>query len=85
MNTACFLLRRHKNVFLEIIGIPPKTLLKYFPRLEQIASKTMFGMDWPGPGVPEIKQNVDDFGALTLSDEIKQQILGKTALSIWPD
>src|SRR5436190_1363599 len=85
MNTAFFLLRRHKNVFLDISGIPPKTLLKYFPRLEEIASKTMFGTDWPGPGVPEIKQNVDDFGALTLSDEIKQQILGKTALSIWPD
>ena len=85
MNTAFFLLRRHKNVFLDISGIPPKALLKYFPRLEEIASKTLFGTDWPGPGVPEIKQNVDDFGALPLSDEIKQQIFGKTALSIWPD
>ncbi len=35
METAFFLLRRHPNVFLDISGIPPKTLLKYFPRLER--------------------------------------------------
>jgi len=32
--------------------IPPKTLLTYFPRLDEIAHKTLFGTDWPGPGVP---------------------------------
>jgi len=84
MNTAFFLLRRHRNVYLDISGIPPKTLLKYFPRLEEIASKTLFGTDWPGPGVPDIKQNLDDFRSLPLSDASKQQILEKTALSIWP-
>ena len=31
MNTAFFLVRRHRNVYLDISGIPPKTLLKYFP------------------------------------------------------
>ena len=50
MHTAFFLLRRHPNVYLDISGIPPKTLLKYFPRLEEIAHKTLFGTDWPGPG-----------------------------------
>jgi uncharacterized protein len=84
MNTAFFLLRRHPNVYLDISGIPPKTLLKYFPRLEEIAHKTLFGTDWPGPGVPDIKKNLDDFRALALKEEVKQQILSKTALSIWP-
>ncbi len=84
MDTSFFLLRRHANVFLDISGIPPKTLLTYFPRLEEIASKTLFGTDWPGPGVPEIKKNLDDFRSLPLSEETKQQILSKTALSIWP-
>ena len=70
---------------IDISGIPPKTLLKYFPRLEEIAHKTLFGTDWPGPGVPDIKQNLDDFKALPLSEEIKRQILSKTALSIWPE
>ena len=85
MQTAFFLVRRHPNVFLDISGIPPKLLLKYFPRLEEIASKTLFGTDWPGPGVPDIKRNVDDFKALPLQAEVQDQILGKTALSIWPE
>jgi uncharacterized protein len=84
MQTAFFLIRRHANVYLDISGIPPKTLLKYFPRLEEIASKTLFGTDWPGPGVPDIKQNLDEFRALPLTREIQDQILSKTALSIWP-
>ncbi|MBZ5647521.1 MAG: amidohydrolase family protein [Acidobacteriia bacterium] len=84
MHTAFFLVRRHANVFLDISGIPPKTLLKYFPRLHEIASKTLFGTDWPGPGVPDIKQNLDDFRALPLADAAKQQILTGTALAIWP-
>lgn len=84
MQTAFFLLRRHPNVFLDISGIPPRNLLQYFPRLDEIAHKTLFGTDWPGPGVPDIKRNLDDFLALPLQDEIKQQILSKTALSIWP-
>jgi predicted TIM-barrel fold metal-dependent hydrolase len=44
----------------------------------------LFGTDWPGPGVPEIKKNLDDFRALPISEEMKQQILSKTALTIWP-
>jgi predicted TIM-barrel fold metal-dependent hydrolase len=84
METAFFLLRRHPNVFLDISGIPPKTLLKYFPRLEEIADKTLFGTDWPSPGVREIKSNLDDFLALPLSEESRQKILSRTALGIWP-
>jgi uncharacterized protein len=84
MDTAFFLVRRHANVYLDISGIPPKTLLKYFPRLEEIAGKTLFGTDWPGPGVPDVNQNLDAFRALPLSDAVKEQVLRKTALSIWP-
>jgi len=84
MHTAFFLLRRHPNVFLDISGIPPKLLLRYFPRLEEISHKTLFGTDWPGPGVPEIKKNLDDFRGLPLPEAIKQQILSKTALGLWP-
>lgn len=84
MPTAFFLVRRHPNVFLDISGIPPKTLLKYFPRLEEIARQTMFGTDWPGPGVPDIGKNLEEFRALSLSEAARQQILGGTASGIWP-
>jgi hypothetical protein len=84
MDTSFFLIRRHPHVYLDISGIPPKTLLKYFPRLDEIANKTLFGTDWPGPGVPDIKKNLDDFRALPLPELMQQQILSKTALSLWP-
>lgn len=85
MKTAFFLIRRHANVYLDISGIPPKSLLEYFPRLEEIAHKTLFGTDWPGPGVPDIKQNVDDFRALTMPEAMRQRIFGGTAATIWPE
>ena len=84
METAFFLLRRHANVYLDISGIPPKTLLEYFPRLAEIAHKTLFGTDWPGPGVPDIKQNVEAFRALPLAVEVRERIFGGTAAEIWP-
>lgn len=83
METAFFLVRRHANVYLDISGIPPKTLLNYFPRIEEIASKTVFGTDWPGPGVPDIKKNLDEFRTLPISEAAKMQILEKTASGIW--
>ena len=84
MQTAFFLVRRHSNVYLDISGIPPKMLLQYFPRLEEIAGKTLFGTDWPGPGVSDIGRNLEAFRSLPLSEATKQQILSKTALTIWP-
>lgn len=80
--TAFFLVRRHKNVYMDISGIPPKRLLDYFPRLEQVAEKTMFGSDWPDPAVPGIKANIDSFARLPLSAAAKRQILRETALKI---
>src|SRR5215467_8022395 len=85
MQTAFFLLRRHRNVYLDISGIPPRLLLQYFPRLQEIAAKTLFGTDWPSPGVKDIKQNIEEFRALPLSEEAKEQVLSKTALTIWPE
>lgn len=85
MQTAFFLLRRHRNMYLDISGIPPKLLLQYFPRLHEIAAKTLFGTDWPSPGVKDIRQNIDEFSALPLSAEIQQQVLSRTALAIWPE
>ena len=49
MQTAFFLLRRHPNAFLDISGIPPKSLLKYFPRLDEIATKPCSEPTGPDP------------------------------------
>jgi uncharacterized protein len=83
MEAAFFVVRRHPNVFLEVSGIPPARLLEYFPRLEQIAHKTVWGTDWPSPGVKSMRQNVDQFRALPLSDPAKRAILYDNAARVF--
>ena len=83
MDAAFFLVRRHPNVHLEVSGIPPSKLLEYFPRLEEIADKTIWGTDWPSPGVKSMRANVDAFLRLPLSDPSKHRILHDNAAKIW--
>lgn len=83
METAFFLVRRHPNVHLELSGIPPAKLLEYFPRLEAVADKAVWGTDWPSPGVTSMAANVAAFRALPLADETKRKILYDNAASIF--
>lgn len=77
--TAFFLARRHPKVWLELSGIPPKRLLDYLPRLPQVADRALWGSDWPGPGVPDLRKNVEEFLTLPLSDDAKRGILDGNA------
>lgn len=79
MDEAFFLLRRSRNVILDISSVPPKRLLDYFPWIERVADQAMFGSDWPGPGVKDPGQNIEDLYALPLSEETKRKILRDTA------
>lgn len=83
MEAAFFLVRRHPNVHLELSGIPPAKLLDYFPRLEEIAGKAIWGTDWPSPGVKSMRSNADAFLALPLSDGAKRAILEGNARRLW--
>ena len=83
MEAAFFLVRRHPNVHLEVSGIPPAKLLDYFPRLEAIAGKTIWGTDWPSPGIKSMRVNADAFLALPLSDGAKRAILDGNARRLW--
>jgi predicted TIM-barrel fold metal-dependent hydrolase len=84
MTTAVQLVRRHRNVHLELSGIPPKSLLEYFPKLESLADKCLFGTDYPSPGVTSIRRNVDEFLSLPLSSDAKARILAGTADELFP-
>lgn len=82
MDRAVFLVRRHPNVYLEVSSIPPRSLLQYFPKLEQLAPKTLFGSDWPGPMVPGMGKNLREFLELPLSPAAQRHILRTTALRV---
>jgi predicted TIM-barrel fold metal-dependent hydrolase len=84
METSFFLLRRHPNVCMDISGIPPRALLRYFPRLEEVAHKTLFGTDWPSPGVESPAANLQAIRGLALPPAALQAILGGTAERIFP-
>ena len=81
--TAFFLARRHANVHLELSGIPPKKILEHLPRLEEVAGKTLWGTDWPSPGIASPSANVSAFRALPLSDEAKEKILYENAKALF--
>ncbi len=81
---AFFLLRRHQNCWLDISGIPPKSLLQSFPRLEEIGNRVLFGTDWPSPGVRSLRQNLEDVLALPLPQAVKDGIVRDNALRLFP-
>ena len=83
MDEAFFVVRRHPNVKLELSGIPPAKLLQYFPRLEEIADKCVWGTDWPSPGVASMRKNVEQFLALPLSEDTKRKILYENAAALF--
>jgi predicted TIM-barrel fold metal-dependent hydrolase len=62
---------------MEVSGLPPQNLLTYFPELERIAHKVVYGSDWPSVGT--IKENIIALEGLSLSEEAKQMIMGQNA------
>lgn len=83
--TATFLARRHRNVYLDLSGIPPKALLRYVPKLADLADKALWGTDWPSPGVASPKKNVEQFRALGLGEKVERAILWENASRIFAD
>jgi uncharacterized protein len=82
--TAAFLARRHRNVHIDLSGIPPKALLRYVPKLADLADKALWGTDWPSPGVTSPRKNVEQFRALALGEEVERKILRENATRIFP-
>ncbi len=77
---AFWMAKRHSNVYVEISGLPGKNLLTYFPKLESLAHKVVYGSDWPG--YPYIRKNVEAIYDLPIAEEAKEMILSLNAASI---
>ena len=77
---AFFLSFLHENVYMDITGLPPKNLLKYFPDLEKNQDKILFGSDWPG--INSVKDNVAAIRSLPIGEEAKAKILGLNAARV---
>ncbi len=77
---AFWMARRHANVYMEVSGLPGKKLLQYFPRLEEISTKVVYGSDWPGN--PDLQRNILAIRDLPISEDTKRAILFDNAAKI---
>ena len=84
MAEAFFILRRHKQVWLDVSGIPPKSLLEYFPRLAELEAQLLWGTDWPSPGVSTMRRNVDQFLALPIPVSLKRAAMQENPERLLP-
>ncbi len=75
---AYYLARLHENVYIDVSGLPPNRLLDYFPELERIADKLLFGSDWPGLPT-SIGQNIAGIRRLSLRPETLQKLFWENA------
>ena len=85
MNEAFFLVRRHANFHMDISSIPARRLLEYFPRIEEIADKVLFGTDWPGFGMNDLRAGIEGFRALAISEVTKRKVLYENAARLFPE
>lgn len=83
MEQAFFLVRRFPQVYMDVSSIPPKAILRYFPRLAEVADKVLYGSDWPAPGVRSMAQNLADFRSLHLPDAAFVKILDANARKVF--
>jgi predicted TIM-barrel fold metal-dependent hydrolase len=84
MEQAFFLVRRFPRVYMDVSSIPPRSILRYFPRLVEIADKVLYGSDWPAPGVLSMAKNLRDFRAMGLPAEAQAKILEDNARKLFP-
>ena len=76
---AMAMARLHKNVYIDISGIPGRKLLQHFPEAERFSHKFLFGTDWPE--VP-LGDSIVKLQSLGLSGSALQNILGMNAARI---
>jgi len=67
-------------VYMEVSGLPPRNLRRYFPTLERVTEKVIFGSDWPT--ISDIRGNIKTIKELGLSKKAVEGILGGTALEV---
>ena len=84
MEQAFFLVRRFPRVYMDVSSIPPRSILRYWPRLAEVADKVLYGSDWPAPGVRSMADNLRGFRDLGLPAEVEAKILDGNARKLFP-
>jgi predicted TIM-barrel fold metal-dependent hydrolase len=73
---AMTMLRLHKNVYIDVTGLPVRKLPQFFPDIDRFSHKFVFGTDWPQI---VMKESIAKFSQIGLSEESRIKILGGNA------
>ncbi|MHA2503830.1 MAG: amidohydrolase family protein, partial [Candidatus Kariarchaeaceae archaeon] len=79
---AEYLMNKFPTLYLDIAGVPPQLLGKYFPRFHRYADRVIFGSDYPSPGVPGSRTNAEEISKLPLPPDTLHRILHENATNI---
>lgn len=83
---AFFILRRFENVYLDVSSIPPKRFPEWFPKMQEIADRVLYGSDWPGPGPRHLGDNAKLYAKeLALPKPLAQMLLHENSLALFPE
>jgi predicted TIM-barrel fold metal-dependent hydrolase len=84
-DTAAVLAQQLPNVWLDLAGLPPKNLPKYYARfdLTRLATKMIFGTDWPG--TPGASRNARALAELGFPDDVLRGVLAENAAKVFPN
>ncbi|MDR2076590.1 MAG: amidohydrolase family protein [Desulfovibrio sp.] len=73
---AMTMVRLHRNVSIDVTGLPVRKLPQYFPDIDRFSDSFLFGTDWPQV---VIKDSIAKFSRIGLSPESREKILGGNA------
>ena len=68
--------RLHRNVSIDVTGLPVRKLPQYFPDIDRFSDSFIFGTDWPQV---IIKDSLAKFSEIGLSENSRKKILGGNA------
>ncbi|NMC27115.1 MAG: amidohydrolase [Syntrophomonadaceae bacterium] len=73
---AMTMIRLHKNVYIDVTGLPPFKLTEFYPDIGRFAHKFIFGTDWPAV---DVRKNIQMIRDLPISGQAIARILGGNA------
>jgi predicted TIM-barrel fold metal-dependent hydrolase len=75
------LTRMRQNVWMELSGLPPKRILEYFPKIDRVAERVVWGSDWPSSPAPSVL--IEQVRRLNLKPEAIDAILWGNAARLF--
>lgn len=76
-----FLTRMRHNIWMELSGLPPRRLPQYFPELDKVADRLLWGSDWPSS--PAIGTLTEELLQLPFAPSTIENLLWRNAAKLF--